>query len=855
LLLALLVCPYSFAFAQQNDGSAAEAGRSVPWHLEDAELRVRIEKDDSYSQVPDVHLSDLKKKREFTGTYYKLNGKVYKKGIAMSAPATVTYKHEKDHGRFVALAGLADRASSDAQISLEVYADKKRIYRSGLVTKPMSPVEINVRIPSAAKQLKIETANSNIKGHRWANLVNAGYLLRRQWPEVSYVRLYNPGFDTRDFEAVVFTLIGQRVPSRLFWTGADEPMEILFDNTYGSMVYFVYLVHKNKYKPVPSSWEPKAGVTLETRYASKNYPECKEPSGFLKVWEGAARPVRRSLVDDVHHSFPIHRVEEEAADNAGKKPRLALYRYEGYFRTEEAGDYIFATVSNWTSHLLIDGNVVVSWPGEHDHKAGIRGQKQGKISLGAGVHKLEYLNCSPADKMLTLAARQGPNEKLGVMTRSDFLPVGRYVAAAIGYKELSKEGAGFKWQISDDWRLDQEKAALVKMRFDVLKAKQTGDYSYRWKFDDGSIETGESVEHVFLRPQMRTVILETVKGSEVVASVRQKIHVHVLWDKIQLEPKSVQAFQKGISESDLGRVPIGDVVNLYVFADGLKLQEDKQRAVAALTKRMDELVSESEHQQFCLELGEYLRSAPERQYELTLILLTRLIEKSAGNMLVRREAMVAQAELLVQCFGKAKEALDILKLVEKERRPDKKIALRFEIAKAEALIALGQVDGAREILQNLQAGSKQTDSAKQEVRNVGLLRHARLLAENTDDPVQLDYAMEKIESVIADNPMELLMPNVNLIKLDVHLARKEYLIAFYLAERLNKLDLNNYYRSEVLVRQIKALCANKAVDRAKVIYETMEQDYPYSPAVAEARKVIVETVVSDRRTPSGGQKQ
>jgi len=51
----------------------------------------------------------------------------------------------------------------------------------------------------------------------------------------------------------------------------------------------------------------------------------------------------------------------------------------------------------------------------------------------------------------------------------------------------------------------------------------------------------------------------------------------------------------------------------------------------------------------------------------------------------------------------------------------------------------------------------------------------------------------------------------------------------------------------VLVRQIKALCGLKAVEQAKVIYETMTTDYPYSPAVAEAKKVIVETVVARRK--------
>jgi hypothetical protein len=107
--------------------------------------------------------------------------------------------------------------------------------------------------------------------------------------------------------------------------------------------------------------------------------------------------------------------------------------------------------------------------------------------------------------------------------------------------------------------------------------------------------------------------------------------------------------------------------------------------------------------------------------------------------------------------------------------------------------------------------------------------------------------MKNIEEIITDEPVKLLMPNLNLVRLDVHLARGEYLIAFYLAERLNKLELSNYYRSQVLVREVKALCGSEAVEQAKVIYETMTKDYPYSPAVAEARRTIVETVVTGQK--------
>jgi len=858
---ALLLCSSSWA---------TEIGRSDPWDVEDATLRFRIDKDHNYAQVPDVYVSDLqatkgpsdlkksKTKGQWPGTYHRVNGKVYKKGIAVSSATTVVYKNQKEYGRFVALAGINDRADPNASVSFEVYADKRRLYKSRLLTKQMPPIEINVGVLSGSKEFKLVTTGSNMRGRR-AHWVNAGFLLKRKNPKVSYAKIYTTGYEPTDFEAVVFTSMSKRVDSRLLWTRQGEPMEILFDSSHGSVIYYVYLVPKEgapaTYKSTHSAWEPEAGLVLETRRTNKIYPECRKLSGLLRVWNEVAEPVGRSMVDNIHHGFPIHRLLEFGSGNT-KKGSMALYHYKGFFEIEKAGQYVFATASNWGSHLLIDGKEVVSWPGEHNYRAGIRGQKQGRIRLEPGVHKLEYHNYIPWGGMFTLAAWQSPKGKLGLMTRGDFLPVGRYVATAIGYNELTKDGGSFEWQIVDDWRLDDRPgapasnnpaiggAALVQMRFKVIRAKGTEKYSYRWKFDDGKIETGESLEHVFLRTGMCPVTFEVLEGQKVVAELTQKVHAHALWDKVRPEPENIQTFEKAISESDFGRIPIAALVNLYVFADGLERAELKQQVVAALMKRVDELVAEARHRHFCLELGRHLRSAPIRQYEQALRLLAGLREKSTEDRRIQQQAMVAQAELLLQCFGKVQEAIEILKQLDKKRDLDRETAHRFGVVRAEALIAVGQVQRAREILENLLESSKQSSKTSEKVKHMGMLRHARLLAEAKDDPVQLDYAMEKIETILAEDPMKVLMPSLNLVRLDVHLARQENLMAFYLAQRLSKLELSNYYKLEVLVRQVRALCGIKAVEQAKVIYEAMAKDYPYSPVVDEAKKAIVEVVMA-----------
>ena len=95
--------------------------------------------------------------------------------------------------------------------------------------------------------------------------------------------------------------------------------------------------------------------------------------------------------------------------------------------------------------------------------------------------------------------------------------------------------------------------------------------------------------------------------------------------------------------------------------------------------------------------------------------------------------------------------------------------------------------------------------------------------------------------------MKVLTPSLNLIRLDMHLARKEYRIAFHLAERIKNLELSNYYQLEVLIRQVKALCGNGDFEQAKAIYENMAKQYPYSSAVTETRKFIVEAVMEKQK--------
>jgi len=164
------------------------------------------------------------------------------------------------------------------------------------------------------------------------------------------------------------------------------------------------------------------------------------------------------------------------------------------------------------------------------------------------------------------------------------------------------------------------------------------------------------------------------------------------------------------------------------------------------------------------------------------------------------------------------------------------------MAKAQAMLGLGRTTEAVGLVEQLSASSDSAGKANLKVKHAGLIRHSRVLTENQTDPNQLDYAMANIEMVIAEDPAKIFAPGVNLVKLDIHLARAEFQAAYHLTERLMNLQLSDYDIAEVLTRQVFASCGMKNLQKAKAVYAQLSKDYPYSPAKEKAKQAIIQAL-------------
>jgi len=846
----LLYCTMIVSLISASAQSQEQVGRSG-WHENDAGVRFRIEKDYSHSPIPDVSLLDIppdKKsknvKKWIDGNRwikrYQINGKLCQNILPSFGSRHITYNLNRDYTHFVARAGIVDRADPNTSVTFEVYADKRLIHRAGPLTPHKPLAEINTAIPARSKQLRLITKASKNSYLNRAKWVDPGFMLRGSYPEVCLVRLYAPRHNPEQLvPKIIATNSGIKVNSLILSAERGEPMDILFENPKGNPSYLVYLVPKDKYSNPSTSWKPRAGLVLRTKWAKKGLRSSDRLPEFLKAFNGRAKPVGNSLVDNIHHGFGIHRMPEYETSQQGG---FGFHHYKGFFKVDKNGKYRFATISRYDSYISVDDKLIVGWPGRHNVNRARRGEKQGTIKLEPGVHKLEYFLCSPWPEMFAVAAWKKPGEELRVMTRTDFVGVGRFRTVSADLSEPNQVYGAFEWSPIDDFRLKQRGPCFVAMQFDAIKPDPVTRYSYRWTFDDGTTVEGETVEHVFLRSGLRKVRLDIALQGKTLARSEHEVNVYPAPDKCFMNVTDTDFFDKVIRQRNLDKAPPNDLVNLFILADKTDRLLWKELATTSLTGNLAGLLQESEDTDFLFDFGRYLLKPELKQYGKSLELFNRLRQKSNAKTSVRQKAGICEAEILTAYYGKNDRALAVLKQLPAANSMRDELARRLTLAKAQAMLGLGRTTEAVKLAEQLSTTSDSADKAKLKVKHAGLIRHARVLTENQTDPNQLDYAMAKIETIVAEDPAKIFSPGVNLVKLDIHLARAEFHAAFHLTERLKNLQLSDYDIAEVLARQVFASCGSNKIEKAKAVYARLNKDYPYSPATEKAKQAIIQAL-------------
>ncbi|MCX7935078.1 MAG: PA14 domain-containing protein, partial [Planctomycetota bacterium] len=315
---------------------------------------------------------------------------------------------------------------------------------------------------------------------------------------IGVVEFYHGGLGQEDgADAVILGRQG-RVPHRVLQAGPGDLWRIAFayDDPQAMSVAFG-LPPGAKPPPLPAAfppaWQPTAGLLLTT-YALPDNSSANSWQEMERLLQSARQQpaLGCDFVDQVYHGYHLF-----------GEANAFVSCYEGWLGIPEDGIYTFATSSDDASFLFIDGQNIVSWPGQHPAVADSR--YQGRAALRKGVRRFAYYHVNFGGDTIACAAWQGPGwNQIIPIAKESFAPVARFQAAPAGKGSppiLRVQRLGEAWC---------EGILLLRYGYEISGAPSA---ARRWDFGDGCSAEAEKGEHIYL-----TAGLRLVKAGEAIAN-------------------------------------------------------------------------------------------------------------------------------------------------------------------------------------------------------------------------------------------------------------------------------------------------------------------------------------------------
>jgi hypothetical protein len=499
--------------------------------------------------------------------------------------------------------------------------------------------------------------------------------------------------------------------------------------------------------------------------------------------------------------------------------------------------YTFYAGSNGPSFVLLDGAPLVSWteatpPAQKGDK--YRDFKATSINLQTGLHRIEYLYASPGDYLAMLAWRPPGERQSAIMPADIFATHGRYIAAAVSGKEST--GPMFDWRVTTDLRVANG-PDLVDMHFAVTNPQPT--WRYEFDFGDGTRATGTRVDHLYLGTGSYPVTLTAHIPSAPKQQTAHTVHAHILWEnrqQIDLDPYSAR-----VSDTNYSKTPIDLLINGFDF---VRRASAKQQRLAAwrstvreaLVSRIDSLPPE--HATWAKHLGDDCAAWRVRRYSDALTCYAKAIALLPVDHEARPAALLGSANMLIRHLGQPQPGIDALVAAEAAGIPSH-LQRHAELLRADAMLGLGEPPTAViAFLQKLTSDRPLGEQTRADLKLRGVLRHARSLAESQDDPVQLQHAMDKLDWITQEAPLQAISPELNQVLMEIQLARQEYAPVWVRSGYLLKLNLSELVRPKILALQVRALAGMGSRKEAFKVLALLTSQYPYSPAVTDAKRAL-----------------
>jgi hypothetical protein len=196
-------------------------------------------------------------------------------------------------------------------------------------------------------------------------------------------------------------------------------------------------------------------------------------------------------------------LDEVNARGLRDRDRIAILR--SHLLCREDGVYRFAVDCQDAGFVLLDGELVAEWPGEHDAGQWREGPPR---LLRAGIHRIEVYNCSIRNRyVIRLGWRRPGGDGIAPLAGGDLLSGNRLDEMRVERIERTLHPA-FAWTPGPAYAWGGRSAVFCPVSFRNRTANWLPSrVRYTWDFGDGSRGEGETVSHTYSEAGTYAVVL------------------------------------------------------------------------------------------------------------------------------------------------------------------------------------------------------------------------------------------------------------------------------------------------------------------------------------------------------------
>ena len=241
--------------------------------------------------------------------------------------------------------------------------------------------------------------------------------------------------------------------------------------------YYVYYGNA-KAAPAGQTWtKTLGGLKLETRQNNLQQP-ANNFKHLQKLIKGSKRVfgsgLRRQINDPANPFGPND---------------YYISSYDGWIYCPRDGVYSFATDSDDSSFLLINGNLVVQWPGGHNPSGAF--SHFGRLSLKQGIHRIEYYHVQSGGGTLAKAGWRIPDAKeFTLIPEEAFIRELRTVNRLVESRD-SALGVFFAADVRDVFRFGNDGPFVAHVALKDLSRSRLSEMATREWLSGGALLGGE----------------------------------------------------------------------------------------------------------------------------------------------------------------------------------------------------------------------------------------------------------------------------------------------------------------------------------------------------------------------------